>query len=479
MPASIRKIKHAFSLPQFGLFEKDQLLYRLAKYYIDHLEYPEIPKTPEPGIASSRKQLDDLKIKFQPDSAYLKSELYTYLIENLTPKHFLSDSLFDRQRKKFYTCEHGTAECKHEEDYYNDPKNLSEVGRVRVWLELKRLEIAYLKKYYAVFVVYEKDSELKKEKETLLTPDIFLALYLYTTNLGYKKINSQLRFGHSNGCEDWICKINRGIERLSSFPEFQLDPKQHKLIRYMNLPDEVLRDIVQNTMSMNKFLDRAFLSTSFKQDGAGEFALSANFELIIKTNGSCHGAKIDGISPFPGEGEYLFCPGTKFECHPDRAIVFDHTKNKYQIYVCAVSLGSVAQTVITVQKAIKLFRKPLKACPPPAAPVELPEITHAAGPVGAGAAGARDESVAEKSTPPCSREREAGSRSHATPAIRRRFTLPAESNPPAELKLPVIKDDEVHEKEAAAAGAAPKPSVLPDASLPDLDTTTRRFSCLG
>lgn len=331
------------------------------------------------------KNTQELKSYFdhftKPHSENYNCKLLDYLRDNLTPRHFLTDKKFTAHKDIFFKpnpCPESDSEKEINSDFYQNPDNLTDAGKLRVNIELKRLENVYRKAYEYVHGTNEKK----------LDHDVFLALYLYTTNLGYTKINSKLRFGHHKGCEkvnfgehhncETIVElINRGIARLSKLPNHQLKPDEHLLVRFLKLPLDLLRKIVSGVEAANVYLDKAFLSTSFNSHGAEAFKEDSNLEIRIKSNGSTVGCKLDvevegikyNLSPFPDEGEYLLPPGTKLHitipegCNPtdpDYPIQFDEITQKATLIAALTNFATVVYETLATLKASIRFLRPIR-----------------------------------------------------------------------------------------------------------------------
>jgi hypothetical protein len=329
----------------------------------------------DPKVNQENPQYHDLIINsfiiFKAESQHLKSPLYEYLKIHLTPQHFLTDKKFDEQKDILYSCTSHTQTCSHTPDFYENPDNLSLLGRLRVLIELKRIEAVYLHEFSII------TNRLTGKEEQFLQVNQYLAIYLYTTNLGYKKINQLLRQNvatkpcvveshHSEtsfkfgdfSCTEIITFINNGLNRLNAFPKYRLDLEQHKLIRFMSLSEELMRNIVISAIQMNAYLDKAFLSTSFNSEGAAGFAVDHNFKLIIATYGhNIRGAKINRISALSEEDEFLLTPGVVLHCHSDHPITYDERTKVCTVHVCAINLLTIARTALITHKYKDLFMR--------------------------------------------------------------------------------------------------------------------------
>lgn len=337
------------------------------------------------------KFLDYMQDAFKAESEFLTDPLYEYLKQNLTPVHFLNDLTFAAQKHIFYKKCCDGSDCKHSPDFYrqfyNDPNNLTELGKLRVLTELKRLEERYIHEFSRI------RNRLTGKIEQFLSVQQFLGIYLYSTNLGYSKINTYLRqkkkeaearakqdekaitvdgastsepkapenpkepeeiprFGAYDVNQVIGC-VKTGLRRLSGFPKYRLNKNERTLIRLSNLPKEVLDKIKSNLEDMNIFLDEAFLSTSFNPEGAEGFYDGHNFKLIISTFGcKVNGAKINGISAMSDEDEFLLAPGVTLHCHGDDPINYDERTGICTVKVCAENFGSVLVTFVGAHKFI-------------------------------------------------------------------------------------------------------------------------------
>lgn len=326
------------------------LLYEECQAFFNQLDLTSI--NPDTLLSVEQQELLEFLLeKLQPRLAAPEEKIYKYLLEHLTPKLFLSQEDFDKFKNFFYTeSSRGKAV---DEEYYQSPYNLTSIGRLKVYAELTRIASIYQQKFARI---YNEDTGSYEE---LLSEEIARALYLYMTNF-FTKINGPLRCGGVCDCtiSHFIDSINRGIERLSRVPAFQLNPDEHQLTRYIHLPEQVLQRVIRDTQSMNCFLDRAFLSTSFNKGGALSFSIDANVIIIIRSNGDCRGAKVSALSPFPSEGECLYPPGTKFECRTITSEDFNGDR-KWIIHVSALSFSRATGVLMKVTEAAKKLHKPV------------------------------------------------------------------------------------------------------------------------
>lgn len=129
------------------------------------------------------------------------------------------------------------------------------------------------------------------------TPHDLSAMDDYT-GLGYRDLNDALR---GNAVEaSHLARIEAIKNALQKLP-----PYRGPVVRGTDLPPEVLAEYRPGEV----ITEKAFLSTSTNPAVARSTAFSGNVEFRIFSN---TGRDISSVSLFPGEGEVLFPPGSRF-----------------------------------------------------------------------------------------------------------------------------------------------------------------------
>lgn len=335
---------------------------------------------------------------FTHESISIQGHIFEHLVEQMTPQAFLSDFTFERTKHFFYR------NTPDDESYYKNPENLTRLGLLRKYTELKNSDNIYFELINEYHEFIKKDYQTKKDlyklqlrkvsklaqrdqveedsdmqhaennyklalnayrKKNFISFDVFLAIRRYSTNF-YRIINGELRFNQQNNCLKYIELINEGLIRLCTIPLYQLKESEHQLTRYINLPSDILNNLIDDIHKQTTenavaiFKDKALLSTSYNNGGAAEFAKNANLVVHIFTNGdNMLGIKLRKISVFPNEGEFLYLPGVEFRV---KKIEYKQELKCWHIDIQATTMQYEIHRTLNVMRCFKLWRKKTAEC---------------------------------------------------------------------------------------------------------------------